>query len=153
VDHRDTPVRAAFDQVNLVAEDMGATVAFYNKLGLEIPDRAVWQTGTGAHHISVPTTSGVTIEFDSLALAQEYNSSWRSPSGPQSRVVLGFSLPSREAVDDLHAELSEAGHRTAQPPFDAFWGARYAIVEDPDGNQVGIMSPVDPERASSPPSI
>ena len=38
--------------------------------------------------------------------------------------------------------------RSQQPPFDAFWGARYAIVEDPDGNSVGLMSPVDPTRRS-----
>ena len=28
------------------------------------------------------------------------------------------------------------------------WGARYAVVEDPDGNAVGIMSPSDPDRRS-----
>ena len=28
-------------------------------------------------------------------------------------------------------------------PIDAFWGARYAIVDDPDGNHVGIMGPQD----------
>jgi hypothetical protein len=33
-------------------------------------------------------------------------------------------------------------------PYDAFWGARYAIVEDAGGNAVGIMSPVDPARRS-----
>ena len=33
-----------------------------------------------------------------------------------------------------------------QEPYDAFWGARYAIVEDPDGNAVGLMSPIDPDR-------
>jgi uncharacterized glyoxalase superfamily protein PhnB len=35
-----------------------------------------------------------------------------------------------------------------QPPYDAFWGARYAVVSDPDGNAVGIMSPIDPDRRS-----
>jgi len=40
-----------------------------------------------------------------------------------------------------------------QPPFDAFWGARYAIVEDPDGNVIGFQSPSDPERRTAPPGI
>ncbi len=26
----------------------------------------------------------------------------------------------------------------------------YAVIEDPDGNTVGIMSPVDPDRRSQP---
>jgi uncharacterized glyoxalase superfamily protein PhnB len=43
----------------------------------------------------------------------------------------GFSLPSRAAVDASCAELTAAGYEGRQPPFDAFWGARYAIVADP----------------------
>lgn len=35
--------------------------------------------------------------------------------------------------------------------IDVDWGARYAIVEDPDGNGVGLMSPIDPERKYWPP--
>jgi catechol 2,3-dioxygenase-like lactoylglutathione lyase family enzyme len=59
------------------------------------------------------------------------------------RLGLGISLPSREAVDERYADLTAAGYTGCQPPYDAFWGARYAIVEDPDGNDVGLMSPID----------
>jgi uncharacterized glyoxalase superfamily protein PhnB len=58
-------------------------------------------------------------------------------------VVIGFSLPTRCAVDKTYTELTEAGYVGRQSPFDAFWGARYAIVADPDGNDVGLMSPID----------
>ena len=44
-----------------------------------------------------------------------------------------------EAVDETYRELTDAGHRARQPPYDAFWGARYAIVEDPDGNTVEFL--------------
>jgi hypothetical protein len=40
--------------------------------------------------------------------------------------------------------LTAAGYAGPQPPYDAFWGARYAIVQDPDDNDVGLMSPIDP---------
>ena len=39
-------------------------------------------------------------------------------------VVIGFALPSREAVDERYAELTSVGYQARQPPFDAFWGAR-----------------------------
>jgi uncharacterized glyoxalase superfamily protein PhnB len=65
--------------------------------------------------------------------------------------VIGFALESREAVDDRYAELTSAGYQARQPPFDAFWGARYAIVADPDGNDVGLMSPIEDARRFSPP--
>ena len=66
-------------------------------------------------------------------------------------MVIGFALRSREAVDEQYAELTSVGYQARQPPFDAFWGARYAIVADPDGNDVGLMSPVDESRRTWPP--
>ena len=59
--------------------------------------------------------------------------------------VLGFNVDNRERVDQIYNDLTGAGYHGQQEPFDAFWGARYAVVEDPDGNAVGIMSPVDPD--------
>jgi catechol 2,3-dioxygenase-like lactoylglutathione lyase family enzyme len=141
------------DQLNLVVRDMQATLAFYRRLGLDIPDRAVWRTASGPHHVEVVMPNGVHLEFDSIELAQRYNSGWRAPADGGSRSVIGFSVPSRDAVDTRYAELTAAGYSGRQPPYDTFWGARYAIIEDPDGNHVGIMSPSDPARRSAPPAI
>lgn len=55
--------------------------------------------------------------------------------------VLDIDVPDRESVDRLHAELTAAGQASRQEPFDAFFGSRYAVVEDPDGNLVGLKSP------------
>ena len=80
----------------------------------------------------------------------------RRPAGTRggpagSGAVLGFKVESRDEVDALVASLVAAGVPVQQPPYDAFWGARYAVVSDPDGNGVGIMSPVDPARRSDEP--
>jgi uncharacterized glyoxalase superfamily protein PhnB len=88
---------------------------------------------------------GIDLDFDSQEFAQQWNTGWTPRSGG-GMGVLGFGLPSREAVDSLFADVTHAGYKSQQPPFDAFWGARYAVVEDPDGNAVGLMSPIDPER-------
>ncbi len=42
---------------------------------------------------------------------------------------------------ERYAELTSAGYRGRQPPFDAFWGARYAIVADPDTQICSLGSP------------
>ena len=130
------------DSLNLVVHDMGATLAFYRKLGVEIPDSKVWRTESGAHHVDVSMPNGIGLDFDSPQLAKSYDAGWEAESG----CVIGFSLASREAVDERYQEMTEAGYTGLQPPFDAFWGARYAVVEDPDGNHVGLMSPKDPTR-------
>ena len=127
------------DLLTLVVTDMEATVAFYRKLGVEIGDAMPeWEDV----HRSAKSESGLQLDFDRADFAQAWNRGWKGgPAG--AGVILGFSVASREAVDQLYAELSGAGYRSQQAPYDGFWGARYAVIEDPDGNAVGIMSPVD----------
>jgi len=137
-----------FDQVNLVVRDMDAALAFYARLGLEVGDGggADWPPGSGARHANVTMPNGTRLEFDNPAMAAIWHASARDTAAVQPRVVLGISLPSRDAVDERYTDLVEAGYAGRQPPYDAFWGARYAIVADPDGNDVGLMSPIDPDR-------
>jgi uncharacterized glyoxalase superfamily protein PhnB len=141
------------NQVDLIARDMEASLAFYRALGVGIPASAIWRTATGIHHVDVPMPGGLVLHFDSAALARVYDRGWREPTGTGTRSVLSFAVASREDVDRIHSELARRGYRVAQPPYDAFWGSRYAIVEDPDGNHVGIMSPKDPALRTGPPEI
>ena len=131
-----------FGQINLVARNLEETLGFYRRIGVEIPEDAIWRTHSGAHH-AMAAGDGADLEFDSEALARAYNAGFAAERG---RVVIGLSLESREAVDLAWANLIGEGAQGLQPPFDAPWGARYAIVEDPDGNPVGLMSPMDPDR-------
>jgi uncharacterized glyoxalase superfamily protein PhnB len=141
------------NQLDLVVRDMEATIAFYRALGVEIPESAIWRTASGAHHVDVTMPGGLIVHFDSHALARVYDRGFRDGTGAGTRVVIGFHLGAREAVDALHDKLTRLGHPSAQPPYDAFWGARYAIVEDPDGNHVGLMSESDRARGGPPPNI
>ena len=133
-----------FDQFNLVVGDMEASVAFYRLLGTEVPDvPEEW----GPHHRTVSAPGGLDLDLDSAEFAAKWNPGWRGGMG-----VLGFKVSSREEVDLRYAALTGAGYRSEQPPHDAFWGSRYAIVEDPDGNPVGLMSPADPAFQSPTPA-
>ena len=67
-------------------------------------------------------------------------------------MVLGWLVSSRDDVDFTYADMTAAGHMGVQVPYDTFWGARYAIVADPDGHHVGIMSPSDEARKYWPPT-
>ncbi len=132
-----------FSQFNIVVRSMDASLDFYRHLGLDPK-----ATPDGVHaDASLP--GGLTMEWDSPEFAALWDSGSRGPAGG---VVLGFNVASRQAVDDLYAELTASGYHGRQRPYDAFWGARYAIVDDPDGNGVGLMSPVDDEHRSWPPT-
>ncbi|MBO0836615.1 MAG: VOC family protein [Actinobacteria bacterium] len=133
-----------FAQLNLVVADLPASLDFYRRLGLTptaTPDAA---------HAEASLPGGLTIEWDTAEFAAVWDSG--SPGPLRGSIVLGFSVPSRQAVDHLYAELTAAGHHGRQPPYDAFWGSRYAIVDDPDGNGVGFMSPIEAERRYRPPT-
>jgi len=145
-----------FDQINIVSGDVGASIAFYRRLGIAIPENDVWRTPTGAHHVSAQraTADGqATLDIDSMAFARRWNAGWRQESHLAGRVVVGFSVGARDAVDRLYADMTSAGHRGLQAPYDAFWGARYAVIEDPDGLAVGLMSDISAEHRSAPPEV
>ncbi len=140
-------VRPALTGVNLFVADMQATVKFYRRLGLTVDDSHDW----GAHHVQVVMPNGLELEFDSIELTRSYDAGWQGPDATKG--VMVFSVATREAVDELYDELTTAGYVGHQEPFDAFWGARYGVVEDPDGNNVGLMSPSDDAFKSAPPSF
>jgi uncharacterized glyoxalase superfamily protein PhnB len=143
------------DQINIVSGDIDASVAFYRRLGVDIPDERVWRTASGIHHVSAAEAENGAISFDldSIAFARLWNRGWQTRADLRGRVVIGFKLASRGAVDAAYADLTGAGHRGLQAPHDAFWGSRYAIVEDPDGIAVGLMSPRSDEFRSPPPEV
>lgn len=130
------------DQINLVVSDMEATVEFYRRLGLTIPDT---DPAFQKHHRSAQLPGGIDFDIDSVEFARHWDKGWRSGAG-----VIGFKVASRDEVGAIYADLTSAGYLGQQEPYDAFWGARYAIVEDPQGNAVGLMSPVDPSRRAAP---
>lgn len=148
--------KPTLDQINLVCDDLDASIAFYRRLGVDIPDALVWRTPTGGHHASAAGQSAdqaIDFDLDSTAFAQLWNSGWKGRTDLRGRVVVGFRVPARTDVDDVFRDMIGAGYRGLQEPHDAFWGARYAIIEDPDGIAVGLMSPMSPDKKSPPPDV
>lgn len=133
--------------VSLFVRDMAASVAFYRAVGLDVPEGAEAQ-----HHVGVTLPNGLALELDTHALTRAYDPTWQPPPAGGSG-VLQFLLSSREAVDASYTRLTGAGYAGRLVPFDAFWGARYAVVLDPDGNFVALTSAQDPARGAPMPPL
>jgi uncharacterized glyoxalase superfamily protein PhnB len=146
-----TDVKPVLNQLNIVAKDFDATIEFYRRLGVDVSLVGDAESSEGIRHGEATLPNGFVLEFDNPVLARTYNASWRRNEG-SSRILIGFSLPTREAVDQRYADLLAAGYAGRQPPYDAFWGARYAVVADPAGNDVGLMSPIDEGLRNWPPT-
>jgi uncharacterized glyoxalase superfamily protein PhnB len=55
---------------------------------------------------------------------------------------LAFRLATPDDVDATYDKLVAAGYDGHKAPWNAFWGQRYALVRDPDGNGVDLYSPL-----------
>ncbi|HEY0582328.1 MAG TPA: VOC family protein [Chloroflexota bacterium] len=141
----DTLPRPVLNQVNLVVQDWPATLAFYRLLGVDVSDGGEYPPGSGARHTSTLLTADrMTLEFDNPAMVSRYA---REAAGAIRGPLVGFAYPTSAAVDDAYARVVGAGHTSHQAPYDAFWGARYAVVQDPDGTAVGLMGPISDTRS------
>jgi uncharacterized glyoxalase superfamily protein PhnB len=58
------------------------------------------------------------------------------------RVAVAFRCESPEEVDRRYRELYGRRRSRYKKPWDAFWGQRYAQVEDPDGTVIDLFAPL-----------
>jgi catechol 2,3-dioxygenase-like lactoylglutathione lyase family enzyme len=123
-----------FDVIGLVVSDMAASLAFYRRLGIEFPDGSEDQP-----HVEAELPGGLRLALDTEETIRSFHSGWRPPAGG-GRIALAFLCDSPAEVDSVYEELTGAGHHGELKPWDAFWGQRYAVVHDPDGNGVDLFA-------------
>jgi uncharacterized glyoxalase superfamily protein PhnB len=120
------------DLVGLIVEDMARSLAFYRRLGFDLPT----ELDSEGHVES--TVGGLRIAWDTVDVVKSF-SDYHPPTGGH-RLVLAFLCDSPDEVDAVHARLVEAGYGSHVDPFDAFWGQRYATIIDPDDNPVDLFA-------------
>jgi len=120
------------DMVGIVTRDLKKALDFYRLLGLNIPESA-----NAEMHVEV-AQDGVRLAFDTVEVARDVYGGWEAPTGH--RIELAFLCDSADAVSELYAKLVEHGYAGHREPWDAFWGQRYAIVADPDGNLISLFA-------------
>ncbi|MGW0615239.1 VOC family protein [Streptomyces sp. NPDC002788] len=120
----------------IVVDDMPKALAFYRRLGLDIPAEADAQP-----HVETVLPGGVRLAWDTVETVRSYDPEWKAPSGSH-RFAVAFEFPDAQAVDAKYAELVDAGYVGHVAPWDAVWGQRYAIVLDPDGTAVDLFAPL-----------
>ncbi|UWE11628.1 VOC family protein [Actinacidiphila bryophytorum] len=129
-------VTPRMDMIGLVVTDMAASLGFYRRLGIEVPADA-----DGQPHVDVVLGGGLRMAWDTVATVRSFDPGWEPATG--SRVALAFDCGSPAGVDAVWAELTDAGYEGHIKPWDAFWGQRYAVVHDPDGNAVDLFAASD----------
>jgi catechol 2,3-dioxygenase-like lactoylglutathione lyase family enzyme len=122
-----------FEVIGLVVADLEASLAFYRQLGLDIP------ADHDPNHVEAALPGGLRIAWDPVDTIRSFDPEWTAPRGSH-RVALAFRCDSPDEVDRVYADLVKAGSESHKEPWDAFWGMRYAVVLDPDGNSVDLFA-------------
>lgn len=125
------------DAIGIISGDIAQSQLFYGLLGVDLT------IPCGEGHFEGVTSSGVRIMLDSQELTKKINPDWTPASGVG--IVLAFKQNSPEEVDLIYNQIIAAGFSSIKEPWDAFWGQRYACVQDPDGNQVDLFAELKSE--------
>lgn len=134
--------------LGLVVKDMGASLEFYRRLGVAIPEGSEGKT-----HVEVKMGSGLTFFLDSNPARWDPN--YVSGGAPESteasegyRSVLEFYMKTRAAVEAKYAELTGFGYRSLRAPYESPVGMCFALVADPDGYTILLSGDLDGNDAA-----
>ncbi|WP_416905106.1 VOC family protein [Micromonospora echinospora] len=124
------------DLVGMATTDMARTLDFYRRLGVDVPPGA-----ENEPHVEVTLPGGIRLAWDTVATVRSFDPDWQPGDGGP-RMNLAFRCADPAEVDRYYAELTGAGFTGHLAPWDAFWGQRYAVLHDPEGNGVDLYAPL-----------
>ncbi|WP_329124564.1 VOC family protein [Streptomyces sp. NBC_01465] len=124
------------DAIGIVTSDMAASLAFYRRLGIDIPADADAQP-----HVEATLPNGLRLLWDTEETLRSFDAGWQPPQPGAGRLGLAFLCASPREVDEVYEALVGAGYEGHLKPWDAVWGQRYATVHDPDGGEVSLFAP------------
>ena len=123
---------AQLNAIGIVVSDMERSLAFYRLIGLEVPETP------GEGHVEATLVNGTRLMFDSEEVIKGFEPEWTRQTGNQ--LSLAFECGSPAEVDEAYARMVDGGFHGEKEPWDAFWGQRYAQLQDPDGVPVDLYA-------------
>src|SRR5438094_7734907 len=95
-------MRPRLDAIGLVVSNLGASIAFYRSLGIDLPDPE--EHG----HIEASLPGGMRLMIDTIGVVRSFDPDWTLPSGGH-RMGLAFLCDSPAELDALYKRLIDEG--------------------------------------------
>lgn len=121
------------DAVGVASSDLAQTVSFYKILGFEFPELKP----DDSHIEAKRRDESARLMIDSKDLIKEITGTTPVPSN-HSQFAIEFE--NAKEIDTIAENLKINGFKVFKEPWDAFWGQRYCIVQDPDGYMIDLFS-------------
>lgn len=121
--------------VGVTSKDLKKSVGFYKLLGFTFNDFK-----DGDDHVeSIPKDGSAKLMIDSHKLITDLIGKEPTQSN---HFACAIEHDSPAEVNTTVEKIRKAGFTIVTEPWDAFWGQRYAVVEDPEGYKVDLYSPL-----------
>jgi catechol 2,3-dioxygenase-like lactoylglutathione lyase family enzyme len=120
------------DMIGIVTQDMARSLAFYRNI-FTIPEGL-----DSEGHVEIRLEHGLRFAWDTVAVMQSFEPNYTFTP----KQVGAFLCHDAADVDKTFHDLLAKGGTSAKEPWDAFWGQRYALVADPDGNVLDLFAPL-----------
>jgi catechol 2,3-dioxygenase-like lactoylglutathione lyase family enzyme len=118
--------------LGVIVSDMERSIRFYRLLGLDVPETP--EEG----HIGTSLPNGVRFMLDTEEVVRSFRPDWSRANGNQ--IAIALECANAAEVDETYARVVAAGFHGEKEPWDAFWGQRYAQLQDPDGVGVDLYA-------------
>ncbi|PIZ62380.1 glyoxalase [Candidatus Roizmanbacteria bacterium CG_4_10_14_0_2_um_filter_39_13] len=120
--------------VGIASSNIKKTLEFYELLGFE------FGKPMGDHYESLVASSSVKLMIDGKETIKNIIGEDPKP-GNHSSFAIQYDSP--QEVNDVVSKIQQSGFIIFKEPWDAFWGQRYAVVEDPDGYKVDLYAQLE----------
>ena len=124
---------------HITVDNAAAAIEFYKKaLGGTEVSRALAPDGKRLMHAEIKVNgSSLYLHDDFPEMAGGKSGTPKAFGG--SPISLHLNVPN---CDEAFHRAVEQGGKPKMPPADQFWGARYALIEDPFGHVWAFMTPL-----------
>jgi uncharacterized glyoxalase superfamily protein PhnB len=121
------------DAVGVSSANMAKTVEFYKLIGFQFPEFKPEED----HLEPLSSVGSARLMIDSKSMIKDILGEDPKP-GNHSSFAIKYDSPAE--VNKAAEQVEKAGFIVVSKPWDAFWGQRYAIVQDPDGYKVDLFA-------------
>ena len=121
------------DAIAVSSKDFKKSVEFYQLLGFTFDENQ----DLNSDHIEATDKDGMRLLFDRVKLHKEMSGHEPTPANHSNFALLCDSV---DEVNQIAEKIKNEGFKITKEPWDAFWGQRYCIVEDPDGYKIDLFA-------------
>lgn len=119
--------------IGVTSSNFQKTVEFYSLLGYQFPDFK----NEDQHLEPITPDTSARLMIDKKELIQEILGEEPKPSNHS---AFAIEYNSSQEVNGVVKKIKDKNFKVIKEPWDAFWGQRYAIVEDPDGYKIDLYA-------------